>query len=177
MYSPNGSSIVVGIAPEISDAVLHSAANLARRLDAELVCVCVDTDSVLVEERPDGTAITRVVMPATLDGGPYLPATASENVSARVDEAIEARLKDVLGTKIQWRSVATAGDPADRLASIAKKLDAIMIVIGTRKPGFRGTLREFVRGSVAVRLAHRQHVPILVVPQSPHSKPLPWELS
>jgi len=176
MYSPNGSSIVVGIAQDPSEAVLQSAAKLAHRLDAELVCVSVDTDSVLVEERADGTAITRIALPATLDGGPYLPATASDNVEASVDERTMARLEKCLGSKVQWRTVATAGDPADRLAHIAKKLDAIMIVVGTRKPGFRGTMHEFLRGSVAARLAHRQVIPVLVVPQSPEIAPLPWEV-
>ena len=38
-----------------------------------------------------------------------------------------------------------------------------VIVVRTRDATFRGTLREFVSGSVAVNLAHRQHRPVLVV--------------
>ncbi len=176
MYSPNGSSIVVGIAPEMSDAVLHSAATLARRLDAELVCVSVDSDSLLVEEHPDGTAVSRIRLPASLDGGPYLPVTANDNVDCTFDEGTRARIDAALHREVQWRTIATAGDPADRLGQVAKKLNAIMIVVGTRKPGFRGTMNEFLRGSVAARLAHRQHIPVLVVPQGPEAAALPWEV-
>jgi hypothetical protein len=52
-----------------------------------------------------------------------------------------------------------------------------MIIVGTRKPNFAGTLREFINGSVASRLAHRQHRPVVVLPRRPvrEGERLPWE--
>ena len=37
-------------------------------------------------------------------------------------------------------------------------------MVGTRRRGFGESVREFLTGSVAARLAHRQSRPILVVP-------------
>jgi nucleotide-binding universal stress UspA family protein len=52
----------------------------------------------------------------------------------------------------------------------------MMIVVGTREPGFRGTVHEFINGSVAAQLAHRQHRPVVVIPLNPvtDDDELPW---
>ena len=56
------------------------------------------------------------------------------------------------------------GDPAMAIKHFADQIDARLIVVGTRKHGFGESVREFFTGAVGVRLAHRQHRPILVVP-------------
>ena len=42
--------------------------------------------------------------------------------------------------------------------------DARAIAVGTRKPGFRASLEEFLAGSIAVSLAHNQARPVIVIP-------------
>jgi nucleotide-binding universal stress UspA family protein len=68
-----------------------------------------------------------------------------------------------------------AGDTAQSLGELAERLDARAIVVGTRRPGFRAGLEKFFTGSVAVRLAHRQKRPVIVIPVEPHAESAPWE--
>lgn len=53
-----------------------------------------------------------------------------------------------------------------------------MIVVGTRPAGFRGTVHEFLSGSVAAQLAHHQRRPVVVVPLRPVGidEPPPWQV-
>ncbi|MFV0285321.1 MAG: universal stress protein, partial [Demequina sp.] len=78
---------------------------------------------------------------------------------------------------VQWSTRALAGLPSQQLADVADEVDAVLIVVGTREPGLRGTLHEFFSGSVAAQLSHRQHRPVLVVPLAPVGPDgeLPWE--
>jgi nucleotide-binding universal stress UspA family protein len=76
-----------------------------------------------------------------------------------------------------WDVELLFGDPATELGRLGERLDAVMIVVGTREAGVgRAALGEFFGGSVAVHLAHRQHRPVLVVPVHPVITPeeLPW---
>ena len=52
-----------------------------------------------------------------------------------------------------------------------------MIVVGSRRGGIRATMHDFLGGSVAADLAHRQHRPVVVIPLSPvpAGDRLPWE--
>jgi nucleotide-binding universal stress UspA family protein len=82
-------------------------------------------------------------------------------------DAESAIAKTLAGTGVRWTVRALAGGPAVELARLADELDAIMIVVGTRQAGFRGTLHEFFSGSVVAQLAHHQHRPVVVVPLHP----------
>jgi nucleotide-binding universal stress UspA family protein len=52
-----------------------------------------------------------------------------------------------------------------------------LIIVGSRRGGVRAGLKQFLTGSVAAHLAHRQHRPVVVIPVAPvaEGKPLPWE--
>ena len=76
-----------------------------------------------------------------------------------------------------WTARQLVGDPALAIKQLATKLDAQLIVVGTRKRGIGESIREFFTGSVAARLAHRQHRPVLVVPLQdpvPDTQPEIW---
>ena len=52
-----------------------------------------------------------------------------------------------------------------------------MIVVGSREPSVRHSLRSFFTGSVAVRLAHGQQRPVVIIPLNPvpFGSELPWD--
>ncbi|GGF52405.1 hypothetical protein GCM10011519_27970 [Marmoricola endophyticus] len=158
-------TLVVGVEPQQSPTVVQAAAALAVRLGARLVCVHADAGRVVVGEE-DGTEVTAPVDPDLEDTG---PAAFPESLRERVEHALA-----VEGAAGEAREVA--GEPGDALARVADLLDAEMIVVGTRRPGIRGAIGEFFEGSVAVHLSHRQHRPVLVVPQAPQVDGLlPWQ--
>jgi nucleotide-binding universal stress UspA family protein len=158
--------IVVGYVPGQPDAVLLHAAQVARRFDAELVCAIVDEGRYVVEELPDGSVRSMPIDPDVVD-----------EEHGAVDPKVLAHVDRVLADReVRWSVRALAGEPATALAHLADALDAAMIVIGTRETHRRRSLHDFFAGSIAVRLAHRQHRPVLVVPLSPVSNDadLPW---
>ncbi len=160
-------SVVVGVTPGQPDSVVEQAAIFASHFNAELVCAYADTGSYTVEEGPDGTVRSMPV-------DPDLPSPSESGFPAE----LESRLSAVLGARgAAWSTRALAGDPASALGHLAETLDAIMIVVGTRRASMRGTMQEFFTGSVAVHLAHRQHRPVVVIPLTPVSPEdsLPWE--
>ena len=67
---------------------------------------------------------------------------------------------------VPWQFRYLAGRPARALTHLARAVDAAVIVVGTRAPGMREGLRQFIDGSLAVHLSHHQHRPVLVVPLS-----------
>lgn len=159
--------VLVGVVAGTAAAVVEAAGGLADRLGADLVCAHVDDSSEKVEEKPDGTVVSRPL-------NPDLPFEASEEFDPR----LRAEIAAVLDPKpVEWSVRALAGGPAQELARLAEKLDAALIVIGTRESGFRGSVEEFLNGSVAIRLAHRQHRPVVVIPLNPvlDDADLPWK--
>ena len=172
-------TLVVGVVAGQPDSVAAQAAALAARLGARLVCATVDPGRYLVEERPDGGIRSAPLDPDLVEPEPRRDeAGADSDPVDRMDPKLEARLHALLDpTGVRWETRALAGDPARALARLAETLDAMMIVVGTRRAGLGGTLREAFGGSVAVHLAHRQHRPVVVVPLSPVGldAALPWE--
>ncbi|TAM70573.1 MAG: universal stress protein [Microbacteriaceae bacterium] len=159
--------IVVGIAPDEPPRVLLEAARFARELGVELACAHVDAARYPVEEHEDGTVSS---MP--LD--PEVPDLRDETM----DPALSRFVLDTLaGAGVSVRLYALAGDPAQALGRLSEALDARAIIVGTRHPGFRAGLEEFFTGSIAVRLAHRQGRPVIVIPLQPHPAAVPWELA
>lgn len=159
--------VVVGVFKGQPTAVLNEAAVIAGHFAADLVCAFVDASRYSVDRLPDGTVVSM-----SLD--PDMPESRHE----KIDPALRSELAAVLdGGNIRWSARALAGGPAQELARLANELDAKMIVVGTRERGMRGTLREFVNGSVAVQLAHRQHRPVVVIPLNPvgDDGELPWK--
>ncbi len=160
-------AVIVAVVAGQPTTVLEHAAALADDLDVHLVCANVDVNRYLVSSYVDGSVVA-------LPYDPDLP----EVEKAVFDPELAANIRAVLGPKgVRYSLEQLAGDPAWALTRLADEIDARYIVVGTREAGFRGSLREFFNGSVAVHLAHRQHRPIIVVPLAPltSGEKLPWE--
>lgn len=163
--TPRPHRILVGVNHGQSDVVLQQAVRFARAFDATLVCAHVDVGRYVVEERPDGTVVSR-----PLD--PDLPELSETDF----DPALAEHVREVVAPlEVTFRELA--GDRAYALARLADICDVAVIVVGSRKRGVRSGLKEFFGGSVAAQLAHRQHRPVVVVPVDPvgPAEPLPWE--
>jgi nucleotide-binding universal stress UspA family protein len=164
---PQSRYVVVGVTPGQSDAVLLQAARFARHFDAILVCANVDLMCYVVAERPDGSVEALQIDPDLPDLAPSV-----------FDGGLAGHIHQVLrheGVEVTFRELA--GDAAHALGRLAETLDAEMIVVGSRKRGFRSSVQEYLGGSVAVHLAHRQHRCVVVVPLAPvpAEEKLPWE--
>ena len=145
-------AVIVGMQPEQNPRVLQEAIRYATLLSAPLVVVHVDVTRFVTYEDPDG-----YVHSAPIDMN-------VETGAAEFEHVTEAATKALQGSGLVWTSRQLVGDPALAIKQLAGKLDAQLIVIGTRMRGFGESIREFFTGSVAARLAHRQHRSILVVP-------------
>lgn len=167
LTDPATRCILVGVVPKQPDAVLQQAAIIAKQLGARLICATVDVGRYTVLEHRDGSV-------RSLPFDPDLGELREEEFNPE----LLAHLTAVLGpTGVEWEVRALAGDPGRALAHLADTVDAMMIVVGTRESGFRGSMHEFFNGSVAVHLAHRQHRPVVVIPLPPVGLDgrLPWE--
>ncbi len=155
MVPPDGHPLVVELAPGQPDLVLLTAARWAAALRAPaLYCAYVDESRLVVEEYPDGTVRHTSVDP---DGG--------DDEWRDRERELERHLGRVLGdSAVPWHLRYLAGRPDRALTHLARAVDAAAFVVGTRAPGAGARMRELMSGSVAVRLSHHQHRPVLVVP-------------
>jgi nucleotide-binding universal stress UspA family protein len=71
----------------------------------------------------------------------------------------ELILDDQIDVKVHM--ISRGGPPARRLAELAERIDADLIVVGSRG---RAPLAELVRGSVTRQLLHEARRPVLAVP-------------
>jgi nucleotide-binding universal stress UspA family protein len=149
--APRG-AVVVGVIPDQPARVVKEAARYAALFSAPLLVVHVDVTRFVTSEDPDGYVHTAPVDVALTAAGEDL---------GDVEAAVTAALA---GVSVRWTIRQLVGDPAMAIKQISDKTDARLIVVGTRKRGLGESIREFFTGSVAARLAHRQHRPILVVP-------------
>ena len=62
---------------------------------------------------------------------------------------------------VRYETVEEVGDPANQLAAFAEAKDADLLVIGQRGAGL---VERIMVGSVADRLVHIAHTPVMVVP-------------
>ncbi|WP_347977597.1 universal stress protein [Microbacterium sp. ProA8] len=145
-------AVIAGVIPDQSPRVLKEAARYAKLLQVPLVVVHVDVTRFVTYEDPDG-----YVHSAPID----INIAAGEGELAKVQSAAASVLGDA---GPHWTVRQLVGDPAMAIKHFADQIDARLIVVGTRKRGFGESVREFFTGAVGVRLAHRQHRPILVVP-------------
>jgi len=145
-------AVIVAVVPGQPTRVLKEAAHYARLMSAPLVVVHVDVTRFVTYEDPDG-----FVHSAPID----LNIAPGESELEEV-RGVAASVYDSRG--IAWTMRQLVGDPALAIKHLAEKIDAKLIVVGTRNRGLGESIREFFTGSVAARLAHRQGRPILVVP-------------
>ena len=159
--------ILVGVTYGQPDVVLRHAARFARTFDAALVCAHVDPGRYVVEELPDGTV-------ASLPLDPDLPELKDTDFDQGLVAQVRAAVADD-SIELSFRELA--GDVAYALTRLADILDVEMIIVGSRRGGVRAGLKQFLTGSVAAHLAHRQPRPVVVIPVAPvaEGKPLPWE--
>lgn len=135
--------------------VVERAAELALSAGLPLVCGFVDVTVYPV----DGTT-----------GGPAAPIDPDgvDEDAQEIPRALTAALTSQLaGTNLDWSMVSLAGEPARALAREAGKINASMIVVGTREHKLGSVIKELTAGSVAKQLFHRQDRPVLVVPVDP----------
>lgn len=162
-----GHPIVVGLVPGQPDLVALTAAAWAEALGVDLFVGYADRARVTVEEYPDGTVRHAEVDPDSLD----------DSWRER-QAALESHLHRLLGDgRVAWSFRYLAGRPDRALTHLARAVDASAFVVGAHDPGVAGRWHDFVDGSVAARLAHHQHRPVLVVPLSVvdwHDR-VPWQ--
>ena len=144
-------AVIVGMQLDQDPHVIREAVRYARLFGVPLVVAHVDVTRFVTYEDPDG-----YVHSAPID--------INFDAGAAEFEAVEAAAAKLLaGTDVTWTARQLVGDPALAIKQLANKLDA-QLIVGTRKRGIGESIREFFTGSVAARLAHRQHRSILVVP-------------
>lgn len=146
--------IVVGVTPKQPLAVLRHAARFARQFEAVLVCANVEAGSYVVAEHPDGSVESRPIDPDQPD---WNTAVFDGDLAHRIRS-----IADQQGVRVEFRELA--GDIAHALGHLAAVLDAEMIIVGSRRGGLRSSMHDFLGGSVAAHLAHRQPRPVVVVP-------------
>ncbi len=144
-WSPN----VIVAATDGSDQSLraaNAAAALARTNDAHLFIVTV-------VRPPEGWwGIVGAPPPAESLGNAL--ADAQRVVLEKTVEAV-----DLEG--VDYETVEEVGDPANQLAAFAEEKNADLLVIGQRGAGL---VERIMVGSVADRLVHIAHTPVMVVP-------------
>lgn len=156
---PTSDVLVLGVVPDTDPRLIRTAVDLARRMHAGLVCVWVDPARVFVEQTAEGMLVTSALDPDAAD--------FSEEPTA--EEKMNGHLADLLGEQTPWRFVYRVGATARELHNVAEEVAAIAIVIGARRAGLGRRIAETVAGSVAVRLAHHQRRPLILLP-TPTSK-------
>jgi len=144
--------LVVGVVADVPDVVITEADALAADLGTPLVFVTVEPLRYSISTLPDGSVLS---MPLDPDVADTQEETFDPDLMSRIERLLPGRTASF---------AARAGDPAIELARFADEHDARAIAVGTRKPGFRASLEEFLAGSIAVSLAHNQARPIIVIP-------------
>lgn len=155
--SPSAGPVVVGVIPGQPAAVLERAAGVAAALGTEIVCAWVDPSSYTRRAGPEGTEQAVPIDPDAAD-------SSAQELTARMESVLTARLGPF---EVPWTFQSQAGEPARELARLAARVQASMIVVGTREPGIGARLEELLTGSIAVHLAHHQSCPVMVIPLHP----------
>ncbi|MGO2533991.1 MULTISPECIES: universal stress protein [Micrococcaceae] len=166
--SSSRACIVVGVPPRPREELIRAGADVARQYGALALFATVDPSRYAVIGA-DGSTWSAPIDP-----------DSDEPAEPTFDPEVRRRIEGLMsGLEVEWSTQCLVGDTAAALAAFAEERDAAMIVVGTREPSFGSGFREFLGGSVAVHLAHRQGRPVLVIPLHPLAKeaPLPWEAS
>ena len=162
-----GHPVVVGVVPGQPELVTLTAASWAAALGVDLYVGYVDPARITVEEFPDGTVRHAEMSVDAVDD-------SWRKRSTRITTFVDQVLSD---SGVTWHYRYLAGRPDRSLTHLARAVDASALVVGTHSPGPSGRWHEFVDGSMAARLAHHQHRPVLVVPLQVvdwHAK-TPWQ--
>lgn len=159
-------AIVVGVRPGLEELVALTAATLARATGGRLVFGYVDERRYPVREFDDGTVEHADLNPDAADD-------SWRQVEQELREDLAAALS---GTAVPWEVRYLAGRVDRALTHLARAVDAAVIVVGNRAPEHNAKVREFLDGSLALKLIQHQHRPVLAVPLSvvDWKAPMPW---
>ena len=160
-------TIVAGVQSGQVEGVVGVATLIAKHFGASVVCVAVDPALLSAGARRDGSEIIEPIDPDTADAEPQqLP----DRDVAVIHDLAAAR-------SVRVEILIRVGDPSRALAAVAEQRDAVMIVVGSQTG--RRRVAEFFNASVAARLTHQQHRPVVVVPHAPvgFESALPWDAS
>ena len=150
-------AVIIGVVPQQARRVVRHGLRYARLHGVPVVFASVDAKVFVSYEDPDGYLQTAAINVRAVE-----QRQQSQEAVAALIPLIEAEQQGQ--EAISWTYCESSGDAASEIQSLAQALNATLIVLGTRKRGLGESLREFFLGSVAARLAHRQSVPVLVVP-------------
>lgn len=151
-----GHPLVAGVVPDGCDMVVHTALNWARALQIEVYFAYVDPSRVTIAENPDGTVRHAATEPNALH----------DDWQQR-NRALRAWLAELCADHpIRWHFRYLAGRPDRALTHLARAVNASAFVIGAHGRVSRWRPEEYLNRSVAVRLSHHQHRPVLIVPST-----------
>ena len=147
--SMSSTSLVVGVIPNQPDRVVIKACELARQLGTTEVHLAYVNPTLI-----DGDGNAEPLDPDSMDASWHDESVSLKSHVMQVakDHGIHALFHQL------------EGDPATQLARCAAHRDAAMIVVGTRERGALDAVKEWINGSVAVRLSHMQDIPVLMIP-------------
>jgi nucleotide-binding universal stress UspA family protein len=151
-------TIVVGYdALPSADRALDRAVELAKALSARVHVVSVGEFLPIVEP----LASTSLGGPALMEMPPWATGVAAEDLAERMLAKARERLG---GSDVEVEYQALTGVPDEALIREADRVDADLIVVGTREPGF---LDRLFAGDTTVDVMRRSHRDVLVV-HGPH---------
>ncbi len=140
-------TIVVGTdGSEPADAAVALAVGLARRIGAVVHLTHV------VKASPSGIPVAQVGSSIAVLGDPEMTREVQSAASAVLEKA--AACAD--GVKVEMH--VASGSPADALIELAQKVDADLIVVGSK--GMQGTHRLI--GSIPNSVAHKAPCDVLI---------------
>lgn len=150
-----GHPIVVGVIPGQPALVALTAAAWSDALGGVPIYFGYsDPERIVDAEYADGTVRHSDIDPDQADDG-----------WEEREREIRAFLAGVLADhKGPWEFRYLAGRADRALTHLARAVDASVIIVGAKHPSSTERVREFLAGSVAVRLTRHQHRPVLIVP-------------
>ncbi|MFT4109818.1 universal stress protein [Propionicimonas sp.] len=150
-----GHPIVVGVVPGQPELVALNAAAWSNALGGVPLYFGYSDPSRIVDvEAEDGTVQHSAISPDQADDSWQERETQIRTFLATV-------LADHSGP---WEFRYLAGRADRALTHLARAVDASAIMVGAKHPSSAERWREFIAGSVAVRLARHQHRPVVIVP-------------
>ncbi len=166
MTTFEGSAIVAAVRPGADPLVALTAADLARVTGGTIYFGYVDQQRYVEREFADGRVQHNDINPDSAD-----------DTWQRKEAQIRRELTELLAEGgSTWEFRYLAGRPDRALTHLARAVNAAVIVVGNRAPEHNAKLREFLDGSLVVKLAQHQHRPVLAVPLSvvDWKAPRPW---
>ncbi len=150
-----GHPLVVGVVPGQPELVALTAAAWADALGGVPIHFgYADPSRIVDEEFADGSVRHSGLDPDQADD-------SWEQSEAQIRAFLGEVLADHAGP---WTFHYLAGRADRALTHLARAVDASTIMVGAKHPSGTERLREFVSGSVALRLSRHQHRPVVIVP-------------